>query len=413
MSSPLSKNKPRYLLSATEFDRVLLDLTRRLETMGIASQPEVVLKLLDLGQQPNAQLNDYARVLKTDHAMSGRVLKLANSPFFGQRVPVTTLERSCLVLGLERLKAVTLGFYLSRTAMKNADREFSRKVWGHSVLRACLAGEVARLIAPGLVAEAFVVGLVIDAALPLMQTLIGPGFEAYAAMVDEPSKLYAAELRELPFTHADAALAMTRMWKLPELLARPIAMHHVRPAEPRREDPISRLHRVAYVTGILELPKGGAAFTTVNGPTGNIQELLGVSSDDLTSMVSRSVSEYTSAIGMFSDIASAIPDAETLIDRVQVGLVAAVDAGVEASVAKEIAGRPIRVQIGAALVEVRRETDGHLMAQVMDAAGRPLISHRVTQASANAEHICEALGIVASDREQLGQLTEQIRRLAA
>lgn len=406
------KYKPRYLLSATEFDRVLLDLTRRLETMGISSQPEVVLKLLDLGQQPNAQLSDYARVIKTDHAISGRVLKLANSPLFGQRVPVTTLERSCLVLGLERLKAVTLGFYLSRTAMKNADRDFSRKVWGQSVLRACLAGEAARVIAPGLVAEAFVIGLILDAALPLMQTLIGPQFEPYMALVDEPSRLYACELRELPFTHADAALAMTRMWKLPDVLARPIAMHHVRPAEPRREDPISRLHRVAYVTGVLEIPKPGMPVPQSEA-TEKVQEMLGFSGNELATMVARGVSEYGTAIGMFNDVAAGIADPDSLIDRVQVGLVNAVDAGVQASVAREVAAQPVRVQIGAATLEVRRESDGHLVAMVLDSTGRPLISHRVASPAASAEQICEALGVAHKDPDQVAMLTEHIRRMAA
>lgn len=407
-----SKNKPRYLLSAAEFDRVLLDLTRRLETMGIASQPEVVLKLLDLGQQSNAQLSDYAKVIKTDHAISGRVLKLANSPFFGQRVPVTTLERSCLVLGLERLKAITLGFYLSRTAMKNSDREFSRRVWGHSVLRACLAGEAARIIAPGLVAEAFVVGLILDAALPLMPALVGPAFDPLMDMVDQPGRLYATELRELPFTHADVALAMARMWKLPDLLARPIAMHHVRPAEPRREDPVSRLHRVGFVTGVLELPQV-LGDTPAPASTEKVQELLGLSDHEISGMVSRGVSEYASAIGMFSDVAAGISDPDTLIDRVQVGLVHAVDAGVEASVAREIAALPARVQVGGTTIEVRREADGHLVAHVLDSTGRPLISHRIMASAASAHQLCEALGVVIKDPAQLNTLAEQIHRLAA
>ncbi|MFA6045080.1 MAG: HDOD domain-containing protein, partial [Phycisphaerales bacterium] len=360
----------------------------------------------------NAQLSDYAKVIKTDHAISGRVLKLANSPLFGQRVPVTTLERSCLVLGLERLKAVTLGFYLSRTAMKNSDREFSRKVWGQSVLRACLAGEAARVIAPGLVAEAFVIGLILDAALPLMQTLIGPHFEPFMDLVDEPSRLYASELRELPFTHADAALAMARMWKLPDLLARPIAMHHVRPAEPRREDPVSRLHRVAYVTGVLEIPKPGMPVAEGEA-TEKVQELLGLSGKELSTMVARGVSEYGTAIGMFNDVAAGISDPETLIDRVQVGLVNAVDAGVQASVAREIASQPVRVQIGATTLEVRRESDGHLVALVLDSTGRPLISHRVMPSAASAEQVCEALGVRATNQDQIGVLSEHIRRLAA
>ena len=123
--------KQRSLLTASQLTELHEFLGRRLDAIGIESQPEVVLRLLELSKNQDAQLRDYAGVIKTDHAISGRVLKLANSAMFAQRSAVSSLERGCTLLGIERLKAVSLGFHLSRAANTKdaASRDIARKVW--------------------------------------------------------------------------------------------------------------------------------------------------------------------------------------------------------------------------------------------------------------------------------------------
>ena len=75
--------------------------------------PQVAARLLELAADPNAQIRDYVDAIKTDWALTGRVLRLANSAFYAQRQPVTRLDRALIVLGVERAKAICLGFYLS------------------------------------------------------------------------------------------------------------------------------------------------------------------------------------------------------------------------------------------------------------------------------------------------------------
>jgi HD-like signal output (HDOD) protein len=98
--------KLRSKLSATEIVQLQDFLSEKLQRIGVQSQPEVAIKVLDLSSRPDAHPKDYAAVIKNDPALCGRLLRLANSAMFAQRKAVTSIDRACLVLGLERLKAV-------------------------------------------------------------------------------------------------------------------------------------------------------------------------------------------------------------------------------------------------------------------------------------------------------------------
>lgn len=408
--------KVRSMLSATEISRLQEHLDERLERIGMASQPEVVLKLLGLASKPDAQINEYARIIKTDHAVSGRVLRLANSAFFAQRTPVSTLERACLVLGLERLKSVTLGFHLSRAASGSGEQVLSREIWGQSVLRACIAGEIARVIAPAHVPEAFVVGLMMDAGIPLMPKIAGP---SYLRLLDNrpgPGRLYRLENESVPFTHVDVMSAMARKWKLPELLARPIELHHTRPAEPRRDDPLGRLHRVAYVVGLLEFPSGSAR-TAISAQSPGMclsSTMLGIQPPDLGPIVARSVSEYSATVGMFSDIAASLDDSgESLGERVERELVSAVDLRIEESLGREQAQHAGRVVVGGQTVELVRESDGGVVAVLYDARGQQLLTHRFTQGAVSPAAVADALGLDVSGDGDSKRLADYLVAKAA
>ncbi len=197
--------------TAQEVERTAAMLDQKLEGIGLASQPEVVLRLLKMISDPSSQIQDFAKVMRTDHAIAGRVLKLANSAIFAQRTPVTTLERACLVLGLERLKYLAVGFHLSRGAAGGAATAgLERALWGASVLRACMASELARVVAPSSVPESFVVGLMMDAGQPLMLRLLGETYQKMLVEYPEPGRLFLREGESLEFTHVDMIGALAR-----------------------------------------------------------------------------------------------------------------------------------------------------------------------------------------------------------
>ncbi len=406
--------KSRSLLTAAEIAGVINALDERLSRIGLESQPEIALKILDLASRPESQLQDYAKVIKSDAALSGRLLKLSNSALFAQRRSVTSVDRACLLLGLERLKSISLGFHLSRAAASTGDgKSISREVWGQGVLRACIAAECARIIAPTLVAEAFVIGLMLDAGVPLMCRLIGDEYATLYRANTTPGKLYQREFDALEFTHVDVMSAMAQRWRFPELLAKPLEWHHRRPGKVTRDEPVHRLHRIAYVVGQLEVTAESEPRLNVDECGGAAGDLLGVSDSELHRIVSCSANEYSATADLFSNIAATLTGVDNLAELVQIGLVNVVDDSVEDDLRSELESAPARFNIGGNTVELVRENDGSFCAYLYDSRGQRLTHYRYTPASEQFDSLCEALGVEPAPGDDLEDFQSYLRGLAA
>lgn len=417
--------KQRSLLTASQLTELHEFLGRRLDAIGIESQPEVVLRLLELSKNQDAQLRDYAGVIKTDHAISGRVLKLANSAMFAQRSAVSSLERGCTLLGIERLKAVSLGFHLSRAANTKdaASRDIARKVWGHSVFRACMAAEAAKLTAPGQVAEAFVIGLMMDAGIPLAAKILGEPYVAVFNECNTPGKLFRREFDTLPFTHIDVMTVLSRKWRFPELLSRPIELHHTKPADNAKDDPVNRLHRIAYVVGLLELDQqdltdASLMSATETGGMLTAQRLLRAGDEEMSRVIKSSVAEYRVMIDVFSEVASGLVNIDELATRVQNCLINCMDDQIVQAMERDATGQSGQPDnspliINNSKVEIVQEQDGAIVAFVTDSGGRRVVSHRLAKTGETAQTICESLGLEPPSTEDAMKITNRIRALAA
>jgi HD-like signal output (HDOD) protein len=417
--------KQRNLLSAAQLAELHEFLGRRLDAVGIDSQPEVAMKLLELSGRTDAQLRDYAEIIRTDSAISGRVMRLANSAMFAQRKSVTNIDRACTLLGVERLKAVALGFHLSRAATaKDASlREVSRRVWGHSVFRACMASVAARFMAPGLGAEAFVVGLMIDAGVPLAAKLAGDAYVAAFESCSHPVRFFRAEFETMEFTHVDVISVLCRRWRFPEIIARPIELHHTRPAEYARDDQSGRLHRIAYAVGQLELDHStltdADAFARSQAEgLGVLQRVLRLRDEETSRLIGASVAEYKVMIEIFSDVATRIPDIDSLAVMAHNQLVGCIDDLIARNLVseQELASNQSRTSpliIHDSKVEFVREADGAIVAFVTDDAGRRVVSHRLAPSGDTPRTICESLGLEPPTDADAELITGRIRSLAA
>jgi HD-like signal output (HDOD) protein len=423
--------KPRKLLKSGELPALEASLDRALDRVGMASQPEVVVHLLDLCNDKDAQLNDFAKVIKSDPAIAGRVMKLANSALFAQRVPVTSLERGCLVLGLERLKSISLGFHLSKAAAGVGNRDVSRRVWTHSVFRACFAAELARISAPKLVPEAFITGLMMDAGIPLMSAILGAPYDTLYDANPAPAALFASENDTLEYTHIDTLAALTRRWQFPERLTVPMMHRHARPGRSTRDDPGVRLHRVVHIAGVLELRENSSPADSNAGPVARLAALsspmpaqesipwatveaaLSLPREAIDQAIIRAAAEYDAALAIFAGIADRLGSPDEMVRRIQLALVQAADAMVEADIRHDSQAAPIRMTCSGHTIELVRASNGHAHAFLYDNSGRRLLTHEFTASKTTPASLLMSLGLSGTEPESLKRLAEGLSRLAA
>ena len=306
--------KARKALSANEIEALHDSLQKRQGDTSVPTLPQVAVRIIELVSDPNSAIADFTESIRTDQALTGRLLRMANSAAFGQRTPVTKVERAMVLLGLDRLKALTLGFHLTKCATSGADEFSSQRIWTQSVFRGWLALRLAERFNRSVSGEAFIVALLADVGIPMMPKLIGTGYQNTVKQADAPASQFMAEWNELPFTHADVAAALCRMWKLPAMLARPIGQHHTKPGPMAREDPASVLHSVSYFVGMIPLDPLGAP--TVTQAIGRQAELMfEIPQEDLPALLALAGKDFQDCNAVFAHILDKALSVEAIMEQ--------------------------------------------------------------------------------------------------
>lgn len=404
--------KSRQTLSQAELAALHADLDRRLDAVGFDTHPGVALRILDLTQNPDAGMQDYARVIRSDPGLVGRLIRLSNSAAYAQRDPVTSIDRACVMLGAARLRAVSLGFYLAQAAASEPRSIISREIWGQSVYRACLASELARAVLPELAPEAFVVGLMLDAGVPVAAKLLGDDYVELYAQGLSPARSFAAEYETVPFTHVDVMTALVRRWHFPDVLAKPILWHHTPPPAPSGlESPLQILYRIAYVAGSVALRPSGAPQS--DDPVDcDLRAPLGLSKAELRNVLSATTREFRSVIDLFADVADR-PNLAEMVERAHHQLVGTFDDVLTNSLEQEDALKPQQFRLGGLLVRVRPEERGLASAFSYDSAGEPLSLYRFPIRGATPDKIRTALGLDPEPGDDIDALRAFLLRIAA
>lgn len=405
------------MLSAAEVEGLWATLERRLHGVGIETQPEVAARVVELVGDPSAGLRDFAGVIRGDAALSGRLLRLANSAFFAQRQPVTNLERACVLLGLERLKGVSLGFYLSRGSAADPHGMLSRRIWAEGVYRACLAAELARATCPLYAPEAFVVGLMMDSGIPLAAGMLGRRAEEIYTSRASPGEQHRRELESLEFTHVDVAAALCRKWKLPAVLSRPIELHHTSPGDGPgesswRDDSPRAIHRLGFYVGALRLDVEAESVREPTLPALG-KRVLGLSGEQLESITRRAGTEFSAMRDLFAEVAGSIGDLDALAGTVHRQLVEFVDQTLEEDVRRESISAGQIVRVGEHRVEVRGEPGGETVVYLVDTQGARLVGQVVDGRRRTAREVLGALGIDGCPPDEVAELERLLRSIAA
>ncbi len=402
--------KARCELRAGDLEMLYERIDRLLDRVGLETQPKVAARILQLVQDPAAEINEYAGAIKTDWTLTGRILKLANSAFYAQRSPVTRLDRALVLLGIERTKAVAMGFYLGRSAASAGHKELVREVWGQSVYRAGLCAAMAKIKQPAMAAEAFIIGLLLDCGVPLMAKLVGPEYINVYKSGLSPQELFDYEQAHYEFTHVDVAVALMRRWRLPDTLSRPVMWHHVPAPARKAAGPAIMMQRLAYYTGSVRLSAEVRQEEALPAMAG---ELFQITEQELGEIIQTATREYQATAGAFSDFAKALDNPEAINEQVHIQLVQVMDDELARAVRAEAIGVGERFVIGGQHVEIEPRKDGDVLAYISAPTGERLISVSFKAGRETPGTVVRLLGIDNARPEEIAELVKVINAMAA
>lgn len=257
----------------------------------LPSPKGVALAILELCRREDATLAEVARVVQTDPALSGRLLRLANAAARGGR-PVAAVPETIQYLGLAAVRRLALGFSLVEHCSTGACQGFDYpRFWSHSLLMAVAIQELGRLVQTAAPDELFVCGLLARIGRLGLATAYPT---EYAALLAEASTgdLTQWERERLGVDHNELTAALLLDWGLPKTLVEP-AMHHQRPdaAGFPADSRVWRLAHLLHLAGRLA-DLGQAAEAERTGLIGALVDLagsLGLDAETLGALMDRAI----------------------------------------------------------------------------------------------------------------------------
>lgn len=206
----------------------VVELTQVVQRLrDLPALPSVVLDLISSFGREDVDVTTLAEKMSRDQAMAAKILRLANSSFYGLPGRVKTVKQAIVVLGFDSARALAVASNVIDRFGGNARCPVDvAYFWRHSIATALCARSLARHA--GLDRDAaFIGGLLHD----IGRLVLATGFpEQYARVIAECGRddvgLGTAELRVLGVDHERAGQLLAETWKFPAPIVRAIGQHH-------------------------------------------------------------------------------------------------------------------------------------------------------------------------------------------
>lgn len=216
------------------------------------SPPGVALAVLQLVEQEDSDLEELARLIQADPALSARLLRFVNSPAIAPRRPIVAVKDAVGRIGMNGVRNLVLGLSLVGHYRTGKCEGFDyQRFWAGSLALGVAASLLVGHMRLAAAEEIFTVGLLGDIGrLALATAWPKPYSECLQAAGDDPEALITLERSRFAVDHRQLTTLLLEDWHLPEVFIDALARSREKPIEgDDRPARLARLFRAASVIG--------------------------------------------------------------------------------------------------------------------------------------------------------------------
>lgn len=224
----------------------------------IPSLPQFVVDTLKKLDDPKSSASDVADRLSKDEGLVIRILRLANSAYYGLPRRIVSVTEAIALLGFKTVKSIVL----AASVYKFMDSSFSGYaldrglLWKHSLSVAFAAKHIARKCKVE-EEEAYVAGMLHDLGKIVLNDFVRFGYGIIVRLVEEQQVPFMdAERQVLGFDHALVGGLILEQWNLPESYMAAARYHHEPEAYEEQQGVIRSIVDVIHVANVLCLMLG-------------------------------------------------------------------------------------------------------------------------------------------------------------
>jgi len=197
-------------------------LERVIASIGeLPTSPAVVSSVMGLTSNLNTGVDKLSQALSADPALTAKVLRLSNSPFYGRSRSVRSLSEAIMILGFSTIRSLVVATSAHSMFNHGKNKKLEQSLWQHSLASGMGARLVARKLGHRqLIEEFFLGGLLHDIGVLVILKKMPDDFAKILKAVQSSGKERIAVERDvLGFTHADLGSIILERWNFPSILA--------------------------------------------------------------------------------------------------------------------------------------------------------------------------------------------------
>ncbi len=193
----------------------------------LPSIPAVVQELIVSFDNPDLDSHHLAQKIGQDQALSAKVLRVANSAFYGLPRQVGSIQEAVTVLGFGTVRSLVLSAGFVGAFSTDDEVCVDRNLyWQRSLATATYAKAVAKCLRQD-GEMAFSAGLLHDIGILVLDVCDHERFTAlWQSLQGEENGLIEAERAAFGFDHAELGAEVTRRWKFPPVIEDAIRYHY-------------------------------------------------------------------------------------------------------------------------------------------------------------------------------------------
>lgn len=262
--------------------RNILDNIEELPTLPIISQ-----ELTKLINQSDASINDIEELIMSDMALTSKLLKLINSPFYGMK-NITSVKKAINYLGFNQLRNI-LNISIFADFAKLEKELNPNEFWKHSIAVAIMT-DILAIKTKNIYKEfAYISGLLHDIGKVIYLNFYQKDFlDISRETMINKVPLAQGERDHFGFSHDAIGSYIAKEWNLPIEVVEAIGSHH------RPENDSNGLGELVYISdSLVRLKKIGNSFNNspVEIPRGFLKKH-DISLDDLKGLMDEFMIEY-------------------------------------------------------------------------------------------------------------------------
>lgn len=208
----------------------LKEAVRHLDTLP--AMPVIAQKILALDLESDEGERAMLKLIEKDPQIAAKIIGLANTPLFGASKRVASVSDAAMLLGITRVKSVTMGIaVMSSLIKKPAGALDVQGLWLHSLSISLAMRTISRAMPRNtrpLDDEIFLAGLLHDIGYMVLNHLDSPRSDELQSRIAAEKERSSIEIEAdlLEMNHAELGAELARFWELPDSIVAVLRYHH-------------------------------------------------------------------------------------------------------------------------------------------------------------------------------------------